>query len=171
MPKPGNLMKTFSAAALCTLVALSPAVAFTQTANEFAIEATPFHGTISYARGPASGTRLGVDAGFGFPQIDISVAPADHHFTQIMHVGLFGRFNPTRALESDLGVRAGFGDVRDLGADDFPDPYAAATGSLAYGTGRLKFGARITAGYAWPYGDTPLVVAGLTPMVTYSFAW
>jgi hypothetical protein len=150
---------------------MASAKAGAQTRNEFGLEATPFHGTLSYARGPRSDVRAGFEAGFGFPQIDISLAPNRHAFTQIAHVGVFGRFATTDALQLDLGVRAGFSDVRDMGADDFPDPYAALSGALVYGKGRLTFGARVSAGYAFPYGDPTTFVAGITPIVRYTIDW
>jgi len=156
----------FFCAGLCAGIASTEARA--QTRNEFGIETTPFHGTLSYARGPRSDVRAGVEAGFGFPQIDISLAPNRHSFTQIAHVGVFGRFATTNALQLDLGVRAGFSDLRDLGADDFPDPYAALSGALVYGKGRLTFGARVSAGYAFPFGDPTTFVAGISPVVRYT---
>ena len=116
---------------------IGPTDALAQTRNEFGVETTPFHGTLSYARGPRSDVRAGFEAGFGFPQIDVSLAPNGHSFAQIAHVGVFGRFASTNAVQLDLGVRAGLSDVRDMGADDFPDPYAALSGALLYGKGRL----------------------------------
>jgi hypothetical protein len=150
---------------------IDPNEAEAQTRSELGIEATPFHGTISYARGPRSDVRAGFEAGFGFPQIDVSLAPNRHAFTQIAHVGVFGRFATTNALQLDLGVRAGFSDVRDLGADDFPDPYAALSGALLYGKGSLTVGARLSAGYAFPYGDPATFVAGVSPVLRYTLNW
>jgi hypothetical protein len=115
--------------------------------------------------------RAGFEAGFGFPQIDATLAPNRHSFTQIMHVGVFARFATAKALQLDLGVRGGFSDVTDLGADDFPDPYAAASGALVYGKGRFTFGARLSAGYAFPYGDPVIFVAGVSPIVRYTIDW
>jgi hypothetical protein len=149
----------------------TPAVAHSQTRNELAIEATPFHGTLSYARGPKSDVRAGVEAGFGFPQVDVSLAPNGHSFTQILHVGVFARFATARVLQLDLGIRGGLSDITELGSDDFPDPYAAASGALVYGKGRLTFGARVSAGYAFPYGDPVTFVAGISPIVRYTFDW
>src|SRR6476646_6689474 len=79
------------------LAALPSIPAGAQSRNHFAIEATPIHGTLSYARGPESDVRAGVEVGFGFPQIDLSLAPKGHEFTQIAHVGVFGRFAAARA--------------------------------------------------------------------------
>jgi hypothetical protein len=154
-----------------TLGAVAPTQADAQTRNQLALEATPFHGTISYARGPRSGFRTGFEAGFGFPQIDATLAPNRRSFTQIAHVGVFGRFATTDALQLDLGVRAGFADVTGLGADDFPDPYTAVSGALVYGKGRFSFGARASAGYAFPYGDPTTFVAGISPIVRYTIDW
>ena len=150
---------------------IGPTEALAQTRNEFGIEATPFHGTLSYARGPRSDVRAGFEAGFGFPQVDVSLAPNRHSFTQIAHVGVFGRFATTSSIQLDLGVRAGLSDVRDMGADDFPDPYAALSGALTYGKGRLTFGARVSAGYAFPYGDPATFVAGVSPVLRYTLDW
>ena len=167
-------MKKLSVAAITVIVGFSgtaPTRAAAQTRNHLAIEATPFHGTLSYARGPESDVRAGIEVGFGFPQIDVTLAPGRHEFTQIAHVGVFGRFAAAKALQLDLGVRAGFSDVRDLGADDFPDPYAAATSALVYGKGRFTVGARLSAGYAFPYGDPITFVAGVSPIVRYTLSW
>ena len=155
---------------LC-LAGFPPSPAGAQGRNQLALEATPFHGTLSYARGPIDDVRAGVEVGFGFPQIDLTLAPNRHSFVQIAHVGVFGRFATAKALQLDLGVRAGFADVSDLGADDFPDPYAAATSALVYGKGRFTFGARVSAGVAFPYGDPIIFVAGVSPIVRYTLSW
>jgi hypothetical protein len=166
MKKPST---TVLIAALCAGTLSIPAAA--QTRNQLAIEATPIHGTLSYARGPATDVRAGFEVGFGFPQIDLSLAPKEHDFVQIAHVGVFGRFAPAKAMQLDLGVRAGFSDVSELGADDFPDPYAAVTSAIVLGRGRFTFGARVSAGYAFPYGDPATFVAGVSPIVRYTWAF
>lgn len=148
-----------------------PAPAAAQTRNHFAIEATPIHGTLSYLRGPASDVRAGFELGFGFPQLDVTLAPNGRDFVQIAHVGVFSRFAAAKAIQVDLGVRAGFSDVEGLGADDFPDPYAAVSSALVYGKGRFSFGARVSAGYAFPFGDPTTFVAGVTPIVRYTLSW
>jgi hypothetical protein len=152
-------------------IAGGQSIANAQARNHVALEATPFHGTLSYARGLPSEARIGFEAGFGFPQVDLTLAPSRHGFVQIAHVGVFGRFAPSRPLQVDLGLRAGLSDVRDLGADDFPDPYAALSSAVVYGKGRLKFGARVSAGYAWPFSDPVTFVAGISPIVSYALGW
>lgn len=151
--------------------ALQPTPACAQTRNHLALEATPFHGSLSYARGPATDVRAGFEVGFGFPRIDFTIAPTRHDFTQIMHVGVFGRFATTGTTQLDLGVRAGLSDVTDLGADDFPDPYAVISSAVVYGKGRFTFGARLSAGYAFPYRDPATFVAAVSPIARYTLSW
>src|SRR4051812_40454442 len=121
----GNLtkfhMKKLSIVVLggIAFVGIPPTTGDAQTRNQLAVEATPIHGTISYARGPATDVRAGFEVGFGFPQIDISLAPNGHEFVQIAPVGAFARFAAAKSVQLDLGLRAGFSDIRDLGADDF----------------------------------------------------
>ncbi len=63
--------------------------------RQFSLELNPIHGTFGYGWSVAPTRLVGVELGFGFPQLDGTLAPADESFIDFLHVGAL------RALEPD----------------------------------------------------------------------
>jgi hypothetical protein len=62
---------------LCFLLLPVPVCA---QCSQLALEANPFRGTLSYARQSAPGWHVGMEVGFGFPQIDRTLFPEEGDF-------------------------------------------------------------------------------------------
>jgi hypothetical protein len=147
-------------AALCgaavLLGAASPARAQGNDAqeNEVTIEASVVRGAVGYARHSSPTTLLGIEAGFGFPQIDLTLTPTDEdpegepEFEEYLHVALFARLKPSGRFEVDAGVRGSIADVWACTASDcWPALFGGAYVQPMIGGTRFKVGARLTAGW------------------------
>lgn len=141
------LLRRLLLLAVCLAPALLPAAAPAQR-NQLGLEANPFHGTLSYARQTAPGWHVGVQVGFGFPQVDRTLAPEEGDFFDLLHLGPFVRVEPSDHLAMDLGLRVGAGDLRECEASDcWPGLYTGASAAVMVGWRRFKVGPRLTAGW------------------------
>lgn len=120
--------------------------------NQVTVEASVLRGTLGYARRLAPSAYAGVEAGFGFPQLDRTLRPAessefDPDFQEYLHLGVFVRYAPSPHLEVDTGMRGSIADMWECGASDcWPNAFAGVYLQPMVGWRRLKFGPRLVAG-------------------------
>jgi hypothetical protein len=143
-----------------------PALASGQSTgrNHFVIEATPIHGTVTYARGAPELWNFGIQAGFGFPQIDITLNSSDDEFTDIAHLAPVIQRRTRRTL-LEIGARVGIAEFEACQASDcLPGVYLAPSVLFAIGSDRWKVGSSLTAGRLWEPGRDGANFANLSPL-------
>jgi hypothetical protein len=144
--------------------------------NEVTIEASVLRGAIGYARRASPTTLLGVEVGFGFPQIDQTLTPTEEdpegepEFEEYLHLALLARFRPTARFEVDAGVRGSVADLWACTASDcWPALFGGAYIQPMFGGSRFKVGARVMAGWiaeSMEGGpDESTFVIGLAPLL------
>lgn len=157
-------------AALCV-----PARADAQR-NEATLEASVIRGALGYAREMSPRALIGVEIGFGFPQIDRTLEPAtdedtgEPDFEEYLHVALFARFRGSDRFEIDTGVRGSIADLwSSTASDSWPSLFGGAYVQPMIGGRTVKVGTRLTAGWI---GDSPeggpegsTFVVGLVPIL------
>lgn len=141
--------------------------------NQLSLEANPFRGTLGYARQSAAEWHAGVSIGFGFPQVDRTLAPADGDFLDLFHLSPFVRFSPSVNAAYEAGLRLGFGDLHPCrGSDCLPGLYYGVSGAALFGWRSFKVGPRLTAGVMREGGEPATGFLGLSPvnlLVTHSW--
>jgi hypothetical protein len=144
--------------------------------NEVTIEASVLRGTVGYAWRTSPRTLLGIDVGFGFPQIDQTLEPTDADddgdpdFEEYLHIALFARLKPSRLLEIDAGLRGSVADLWACTASDcWPALFGGAYLQPVVGVSRFKVGARLTAGWIAESmedsPDTSTFLIGVAPLL------
>jgi hypothetical protein len=155
---------------LCFLLLPVPVCA---QCSQLALEANPFRGTLSYARQSAPGWHVGMEVGFGFPQIDRTLFPEEGDFFDLFHLGPFLRFSPSEHASVDLGLRLGVADLHECGASDcWPGLYAGASAAFMVGWRSFRIGPRVTAGWIRESGEPTTGFVSLAPvnlLVLYSW--
>jgi hypothetical protein len=154
--------------------------------NEITLDAGIFNGSVGYARHTSERVLLGVEIGFGFPQIDQTLEPPTDEetgtpqFEEYLHVGLFARWKVSRGFELDAGIRGSVTDLWPCGASDcWPALFAGGYVQPLIGWKRFKLGARLVAGIS---GDDRFAapdqleertwVVSLSPfMARYTIPW
>jgi len=117
--------------------------------NELTFELSVLHGAVGYAHRVAPRALLGLEAGFGFPQLDRTLDPGAEtaDFQEYLHLAGFARFQPSAAVDIDAGLRASVADLWDCTASDcWPALFAGAYLQPMVGGRRLKLGLRLVAG-------------------------
>jgi hypothetical protein len=156
---------------VCALIlAAGPVAAYAQ-ARQLSLEANPIHGTAGYSRERSPGVYVGLEVGFGFPQLDRTLHPSsgDLELLDIMHIGAFVRREPSRSVALDARIQVGLGEL-DGCSDCFLGLLTGVSGGAFWGGKNVKVGTRIMGGtikefnhpVAWVVRWTP--VAGL---ITY----
>jgi hypothetical protein len=145
--------------------------------RHLSLEATPFHGTLGMAWQRSGGALAGISIGFGFPQFDYTLVPAepdeegDDDFLQIAHIGLFVRVAPSPFVHVDADVRLGIGELHGC-SGCFPGLVYAASVSPMVGWKRLKVGPRVLAGWIKEGGDPTTGILNVTPLAArYTISW
>lgn len=139
--------------------------------RQLSLELNPVHGTLGYGWAVAPTRLVGVEVGFGFPQLDRTLAPADESLIDILHVGGFVRSNPSKAVTLDGRARVGLAELRGC-SGCLPGVFTAVSGAAFFGGRHVKVGPRMTAGVIKENGDPTSFVLNLTPVaVLVSYTW
>ena len=137
--------------------------------RQVTIDLRPIAATGGYAWRVAPARHVGVEAGFGFPQLEQTLAPRGpryHDFEEILHLGLFMRLAPTERVEGDVGVRVAVADVTSCDSSDcLPGLFGGAYASAFYGRRRVKVGALVEAGRATEPGGRAATVVNVSPLI------
>ncbi|MGH7480849.1 MAG: hypothetical protein ACRELV_01735 [Longimicrobiales bacterium] len=164
----------------CALVVIGlPASA---QSNQVTLDVSVIRGTVGYARAVHPAVHLGLEAGFGFPQLDRTLVPdqnasGDPDFEEYLHLAAFARLARSEHFEVDLGVRGAIADLWPCGASDcLPTLFGGVYVQPMVGWRRLKFGPRLTFGWigdAEPgVTDGATGVIGLSPLnARYTLPW
>jgi hypothetical protein len=135
---------------LLALVVPAPLVA--QQRHELTVEGSFVRGTLGYARARTDRIFIGVEAGFGFPQIDRTLVPAQDtlgspDFEEYLHIAPFVRYRASRNVEIDAGIRGAIADLWPCDASDcWPALYGGIYVQPMIGFRNIKIGGRLTAG-------------------------
>lgn len=148
--------------------------------GEFTIEASPFRGSVGWARAVAPGRLLGLELGVGVPQVDRTLHPGkgrrsdttvdDPAFEELLHLGAFLRLRPHSRMEVDAGLRVGLADLWECTASDcWPAGWAGGYLQPMVGGDRWKVGTRLVAGRVGEAEeggpDSATFAVALTPLV------
>ena len=143
-------MKRLGMVAALVMLHASPMAAQEQHVT---IDASVLRGTVGYARQAGAKAYVGLEIGFGFPQLDRTLRPAEDStggpdFEEYLHVGAFVRLVPSDRFEVDLGVRGSVADLWECTVSDcWPATFAGMYVQPMIGWSRIKFGPRLTAGW------------------------
>jgi hypothetical protein len=155
---------------LLALLALASADLGAQR-RQLSLELNPVHGTLGYGWTVAPTRFVGIEVGFGFPQLDRTLAPADESLMDVLHVGAFVRSDPAKSLTLDGRAQVGLAELRGC-SGCLPGVFTAVSGAAFFGSKYLKAGPRLTAGVIREHGDATTFVLNLTPVeVLLSYAW
>ena len=106
-------------------------------------------GMISLGWRAVPGTYIGLGLGAGTDELGQTLRPRDkqlyHDFEQYLHLDLFLRHKPRPRFDFDLGLRGGFGEVRNCDGCDLPAAFAGVYGSVFVGSARWKLGTGLIA--------------------------
>jgi hypothetical protein len=142
--------------------------------RELTVEASVLRGAVGYAWQTAPRLLWGIEAGFGFPQIDQTLTPVDPDdgdpdFEEYLHAALFTRLRPSPRFEIDAGVRGSLGDLWSCTASDcWPAPFGGAYIQPMVGGTRFKVGVRLTAGWIGETegsSDSSTFLVALAPLI------
>ena len=137
--------------------------------RQVTVDLRPIAATVGYAWRVAPERLVGVEGGFGFPQIEQTLTPRGEgfrDFEEYLHLALFARFVASERLEGDLGLRASVADVTSCDASDcLPGLFGGAYGSAFYGRRRLKVGALVVTGRAKAPGGRGSTIVNVSPLI------
>ena len=170
MPRhPYRTRRALALGAPAVALLLVSARAAAQDDRQVTLDLRPIAATVGYAWRVAPARLVGVEAGFGFPQIEQTITPRGggfRDFEEILHLGLFVRFVPNARVESDLGLRVSVADVTSCDSSDcLPGLFGGAYVSAFYGRRRLKVGALLEAGRATKPGRPGATVVNVSPLI------
>lgn len=159
-----------STAVLLALLALSAGAVRAQ-GRQLSLEATPVHGTLGYGWATAPGRYVGLEVGFGFPQLDRTLEPTDETLMDFLHLGVFVRAQPMGAVALDGRVQAGLAELRGC-SGCLPGAFTAVSGGVFFGGRYAKLGPRLTAGVIRENADPAAFVLNLTPVAAlFTYTW
>jgi hypothetical protein len=157
-----------------------------QQRNEVTLEGSFVRGALGYARASSARLLIGVEIGFGFPQIDRTLVPEQDSlgspdFEEYLHVAPFIRYKASERFEIDAGIR---GSIAELWPCDASDCWPALFGGVyiqpMIGFRRFKIGSRLTAGVIGEgepdtrarQGDKSSAVVSIAPfLLRATFPW
>jgi hypothetical protein len=151
--------------------------------HQLTVEGSVFRGAVGYARHVSARSLLGVEAGFGFPQIDRTLEPprdeatGEPGFEEYLHVAAFLRHAPGEHFEVDAGARAALADLWSCRASDcWPVPFGGGYLQPMAGWRNVKLGVRLVAGWAGEGEDAGpnenTFVVALNPLIVRAtFRW
>ena len=157
-----------------------------QQRNEVTLEGSFTRGAAGYARARSAGLYIGLEIGFGFPQIDRTLVPEQDSlgspdFEEYLHVGPFVRYKAGGNFEIDAGIRASVADLWPCDASDcWPGLFAGVYVQPMVGFRKFKIGSRLTAGVISEgepdtrlrQGDRSTTVVSIAPfLVRATFDW
>ena len=137
--------------------------------RQVTVDLRPVAATVGYAWPVAPKRLVGVEGGFGFPQLEQTLAPRGdgfRDFEEYLHLGLFVRLVPSERVEGDVGVRVSVADVTGCDTSDcLPGLFGGAYASAFYGRRRLKVGALVEVGRATEPGGRGAAVVNVSPLI------
>lgn len=146
LPIIGCLLTTAAA-----LIVVSPVSA---QRNEMTLEASVFSGTFGYAWSSTPRVLVGIEAGFGIPQMNLTLHLQQNpvagrpDFGELLHIGMLLRTKLSDRLEIDAGARGAVADLWSCQASDcWPELFYGGYVQPMIGWHRIKLGARLTAGW------------------------
>lgn len=134
------------------LLLLGAGSAGAQTKRELDLDFRPWAaGTLAFlwSYGEGDARAVGISAGGGIDALDRTLVPDTDSprfdtFYQLLHVGALHRWRPGDRWDLDVGVRLGFGDVRECTASDcWPGTYLGLYVAPMWGGRHFKIGPRI----------------------------
>ena len=155
---------------LLVLLAISAGAVRAQ-GRQLSLELNPVHATLGYGWATAPDRYFGLEVGFGFPELDRTLEPADESLVDFLHVGAFVRAQPTGSVALDGRVQVGLAELRGC-SGCLPGAFTAVSGGAFFGGRYAKVGPRLTAGVIKEQGDPAEFVLNLTPvaaLLTYSW--
>jgi hypothetical protein len=131
--------------------------------RQLSLEANPVQGTLGYGWPTASSRVIGVEVGFGFPQLDRTLAPDEESLIDFLHLGVFVRTEPARRWTIDGRWQIGLAELRGC-SGCLPGLFTALSTGVFVGGRHAKVGARLTGGIIKEAGDPATFVLNLTPL-------
>lgn len=164
-------------ARVATIVATLAALACTAAPSELAaqrqvsLEANPVHGTVGYGWTTDGGRLIGVQLGFGFPELDRTLIPGDESLLDVLHIGLFVRAQPSPSVTLEGSIRSGVAELRGC-SGCLPGLLTSVSGGAFWGGRHVKVGPRLTAGVIAEGGEPTTFVLNLTPLAAlFTYTW
>ena len=166
------------------LVVTAPLAA--QQRHELTLEGSFVRGTLGYAWARTDRIFIGVEAGFGFPQIDRTLVPEQDSlgapdFEEYLHIAPFVRYKANQNVEIDAGIRAAIADLWPCDASDcWPALFGGVYVQPMFGFRKFKIGGRLTAGVITEgepdtrtrQGDKSTGVVSISPfLLRATFPW
>ena len=154
--------------------------------NEVTVEGSFTRGAVGYARASSAKLYIGVEVGFGFPQLDRTLVPEQDtlgqpDFEEYLHIAPFIRYKASDNFEIDAGLRGSIADLWPCGASDcWPALFGGVYVQPMVGFRRIKIGGRLTTGIILEgepdtrlrQGDKSTGVLSLAPfLVRATFPW
>lgn len=142
--------------------------------RHFTLDLRPFSATLAHAWPVTPGRLVGIEAGVGVPQFEVTLTPRGARYRDLeeyLHVGTFTRIVASARFEGDVGLRLAVADVRVCETSDcWPGLFGGAYASAFYGRRRLKVGALVQVGRAGDPGQDDVTVVNVSPLlVRYRF--
>lgn len=135
------------------------------------IEANPIAGTVAYGWARSPTTFYGIELGFGFPQVDRTLAPDSGSFLDFAHVGVFLRMHASDHVAFDTRLQLGLAELNGC-SGCLPGAFGGVSGAIFVGGRRFKVGPRITAGAIREGSNPSEFVLNLTPVaVLFTHTW
>jgi hypothetical protein len=171
----GGWEARLSGAAIAALMLL-PSTPVAAQRQEVTLEASVLRGAVGYARHTAPRTLIGIEIGFGFPQIDRTLTPrkddetGEPDFEEYLHIGLFVRHRIGSRFDVDTGLRGSIADLWSCSSSDcWPALFGGAYIQPMLGWDRVKLGMRLTAGWIGEVQEgtsgSNSFVASLNPLI------
>jgi hypothetical protein len=158
------------AALVLVLLTLSAGEAYAQR-RQLSLELNPIHATLGFGWSTASNHTMGMEVGFGFPQLDRTLAPAEEALIDFLHIGVFLRAQPMPSLSLDARAQSGLAELRGC-SGCFPGLFTAVSGGVFWGGRYAKVGSRLSAGVIKEPGDPATFVLNLTPIAALlTYMW
>jgi hypothetical protein len=133
------------------LITVSPVSA---QRSEMTLEASVFSGTLGYAWHIVPRLLVGIEAGLGIPQMNLALHPqsdpvaGEPYFGELLHIGVMVRTKAGDRFEIDAGARGAVADLWPCQASDcWPELFYGGYVQPMIGWRRIKFGARLSAGW------------------------
>ena len=139
--------------------------------RQISLEINPVHATLGLGWATARDNVVGVELGFGFPQLDRTLVPDDEDLIDFAHVGAFVRSNRSRMVTFDGRAQIGLAELRGC-SGCLPGLLGAVSGGVFVGGKVAKVGARLTSGIIKERNEPSTFVLNLTPIAgLFTFAW
>jgi hypothetical protein len=149
-------------AVLLLLLTLSATEAGAQR-RQLSLELHPIHATLGVGWATAPERMIGLEAGFGFAQLDRTLVPSEETLLDFLHLGLFLRSQPASWLSLDARVQSGLAELGGC-SGCLPGVLTALSGGVFVGGRNVKLGSRLSAGEIKEPGVPSAFVLNLGPV-------